>query len=152
MTDDLSELYQTIILEHHKHPRNAHVMEHPTHEAEGHNPLCGDEIKVYVRLKDGRVQDVSFKGQGCAISQASASLMTEAIKGKTLEELHSIEKQALSFLGAGEETSAPDLAQVGDLAALSGVRHFPARVKCATLSWHTLDAALEGHKSVSTES
>ncbi|GAB4287374.1 MAG TPA: SUF system NifU family Fe-S cluster assembly protein [Opitutae bacterium] len=150
MIMDLSDLYQEIILDHNKHPRNAHDMSDATHSAEGYNPLCGDEIKVYLKLEGDRVVDISFKGEGCAISKASASLMTERLKGKTLAELGKESAFVLDLLSAEEEPEL-DLGEVGDLAALSGVRQFPARIKCATLAWHAVDAALAGEDKISTE-
>jgi len=149
---DLKELYRDVILDHNRHPRNFGRLETSGGEvlhAEGHNPLCGDRLSVYVVLKGDRVEDIRFEGSGCAISTASASLMTEAVKGK--------ERAAVARLFDEVHTllTRPDAAAeatLGKLAALSGVREFPARVKCATLSWHTLNAALErGAATVSTE-
>lgn len=146
---DLRELYQETILHHHRHPRNRGRLEEADRTAEGHNPLCGDEVRIYLRTEDGRVQDVAFEGQGCAISTASASLMTEAVKGKTLEEAESIFREFQSMVTeTGEATPHPDL---GDLEALAGVREYPVRIKCATLPWHTLHAALQGGGEVTTE-
>ncbi len=147
---DLSDLYQEIILDHNKHPHNAHTMDDATHTAEGHNPLCGDEIKVFLKIEGNRIADVSFVGEGCAISKASASLMTDRIKGKTLDELAAESTFVKEILNA-EEDPELDLAEVGDLAALSGVRQFPARIKCASLAWHAVEAALRGDVEVSTE-
>lgn len=147
---DLSDLYQEIILDHNKYPHNAHAMDDATHSAEGHNPLCGDEIKVFLKLEGGRIVDVSFVGEGCAISKASASLMTDRIKGKTLDELKAESTFVREILNA-EEDPELDLGEVGDLAALSGVRQFPARIKCASLAWHAVEAALRGDAEISTE-
>lgn len=147
---DLSDLYQEIILDHNKYPHNAHAMDDATHSAEGHNPLCGDEIKVFLKLEGDRIVDVSFVGEGCAISKASASLMTDRIKGKTLDELKAESTFVREILNA-EEDPELDLGEVGDLAALSGVRQFPARIKCASLAWHAVEAALRGDAEISTE-
>ncbi len=148
---ELRELYQELILDHTKRPRNFGTLEPATCTAEGYNPLCGDKLTLYLVVEDGRVKDVSFQGKGCAISTASASLMTEAIKGKTADEVAAI------FTRFREAVTSPidrelDLEQLGKLAALAGVREFPLRVKCAVLAWHTLRAALEGrHEIVRTE-
>ncbi len=139
--DNLRELYQEVILDHNKNPRNFRKMEHPDGFAHGNNPLCGDQIDVYLNLKDGIVEDVSFDGHGCAICTASASMMTMALKGKK-----DVEALALfeSFHHALTE-DAPNPADVplGKLAVLKGVKDYPVRVKCATLAWHTFDAALK---------
>jgi len=141
--DELRELYQTMILDHNKSPRNFGHLAAPTHHAEGHNPLCGDELTVYVHVDGDRVTDISFEGSGCAISTASASLMTEFAKGRTREEIAAGFERFHRLVTAPPEAEveAPDL---GKLAVFSGVREFPVRVKCATLAWHTLRAALEG--------
>ncbi len=138
---DLRELYQTTILDHNKQPRNFRVPEHANRQAAGHNPLCGDRVTVHVRLEDGVVQDVGFQGAGCAISTASASLMTQAVKGRPLAE---VEKLFDTFheLVTSDPQRAIDEGRVGKLAVLAGVREYPVRVKCATLAWHTLRAAL----------
>ncbi len=148
---DLEDLYQEIILDHNKHPRNARKMENFTHTAEGHNPLCGDEVTVYLHLKNGKIEDVSFTGEGCAISKASASLMTTVVKGLTIEELDQQTAEVRALLTGDPQEENPSLADLGDLAALSGVRRFPVRIKCATLPWHALEAALKGTTKVSTE-
>lgn len=137
---DLRELYQEIIIDHNRNPRNHHEMNSPTSQARGFNPLCGDKLTVYVRIADGIVQDVSFVGCGCAISQASASLMTDAIKGKSLTEAQELYERFHTMLTSDEEIPALSMDK---LTVLAGVRAFPARVKCATLAWHTLDAALK---------
>jgi nitrogen fixation NifU-like protein len=148
---DLRDLYQQVVLDHNRSPRNFKTLPDANHTAEGTNPLCGDEITVYLRVEDGMVQDVGFQGSGCAISQASASLMTAAIKGKTTQEAESLFREFHAMVTASPDTT-PDTRKLGKLAALAGVRHFPARVKCANLPWHTMHEALVGEGgSVSTE-
>jgi nitrogen fixation NifU-like protein len=148
---DLRELYQTVILDHHKKPRNFRAQPDADRSAEGYNPLCGDQVTVYLKLDGDVVRDVSFQGAGCAISTASASMMTETLKGKTRTEAEAIFK-AFHELVAGDSGPAVAAPDLGKLAVFSGVREFPIRVKCATLAWHTLRAALEGKaKTVSTE-
>ena len=147
---ELDDLYQEIILNHNKRPRNYRKMPAATHHAEGHNPLCGDEVTVFLQIEGDTISDVSFDGQGCAISKASASLMTTRLKGKTLTEVRELAQDVRAML-AGTDESVPDLETLGDLAALAGVRKYAVRVKCATLAWHTLEAALEGKDQVSTE-
>jgi nitrogen fixation protein NifU and related proteins len=147
---DLRELYQEVILDHSKRPRNVGTLESGL-QAAGHNPLCGDKLIVYVDVEDGVVRDVRFKGEGCAISTASASLMTEAVRGRTPGEAREIFKR---FHGAvtGPPDTDVDIEGLGKLAVLTGVRRYPMRVKCASLAWHTLDAALRGQgESVTTE-
>ncbi len=143
------ELYQEVILDHNKNPRNYRRMDDANHHADGHNPLCGDKIKVYLNVDDGVVKDVSFEGVGCAISTASASLMTESIKGKPLSEVKSLFEtfHGIVTTSADEEIDASSL---GKLEALTGVREFPMRVKCATLAWHTMNTALESKETVAT--
>jgi nitrogen fixation NifU-like protein len=148
--DDLDDLYQEIILSHNKRPRNEGILEPHNLEAEGYNPLCGDRLHVYVRRNGHRVEAVQFTGEGCAISRASASIMTEAIKGLSGADLDAKIEEVVALLTAKEEPEI-DPFELGELAALLGVRKFPARVKCATLSWHTLAAALKKGGSVSTE-
>ncbi len=153
MSDDLRDLYQEVILDHGRHPRNKHTLEHASHLAHGENPLCGDKLIVYVKLSpDNVIEEVSFEGQGCAISTASASLMTEVMVGKSLAEA---EKLFGNFhaLATGEgETDITGLEDDMDrLEVLAGVRDYPVRVKCATLAWHTLSAALHDQQKVSTE-
>ena len=146
---DLKELYRDVILDHNKRPRNFGRIEPADTHAEGHNPLCGDRLTVWLRLKDDRIEDIRFEGKGCAISTASASLMTEAVKGKDRTTVQSLYGRIHSLLT--QQDAQPD-ASLGKLAALSGVREFPARVKCASLCWHTLNAALErSAATVSTE-
>lgn len=137
----LSELYQNVILEHNRSPRNFRPMPDADRHADGHNPLCGDQVTVWVRMNGAVIEDVSFQGSGCAISRASASLMTSMIKGKTREEAACLFEQ---FHGLVTGTLSPDHAEtLGKLAVFSGVSQFPIRVKCASLSWHTLKAALD---------
>lgn len=146
---DLRELYQEVIFDHNRKPRNFHGMANANHAAEGYNPLCGDKVKVYLKVENGVIGDVSFEGTGCAISTASASLMTETLKGKTLEEA---EKLFETFHTMVTGPEAAHLDNLGKLEVLCGVREFPARVKCATLAWHTLHAALHDDRhTVSTE-
>ena len=137
---DLRELYQEIIIDHNSNPRNHREMVNATSQARGFNPLCGDKLTVYLKIVDETVQDVSFVGCGCAISQASASLMTEAMMGKSLTEAHQLFERFHTMLTSDEAIPALSLDK---LTVLAGVRAFPARVKCATLAWHTLEAALK---------
>jgi nitrogen fixation protein NifU and related proteins len=146
---DLRELYRDVILDHNRRPRNFGQLDAPDSRAEGHNPLCGDRLSVFVRLNGERVEDIRFEGKGCAISTASASLMTEAVKGKDRAAISALFQAVHELLTRQDAIPA---ASLGKLAALSGVREFPARVKCASLCWHTLNAALErGAATVSTE-
>lgn len=135
---DLRELYQEVIFDHNRSPRNFRTMDDADRMADGHNPLCGDLLTVFVKVKDDRVEDVSFVGQGCAISTASASLMTEAVKGQPLAEIESLFQDVHLML----TESHPEGRDFGKLEVLSGVREFPARVKCASLAWHTLHNAI----------
>ncbi|OGX05502.1 MAG: SUF system NifU family Fe-S cluster assembly protein [Omnitrophica WOR_2 bacterium GWA2_47_8] len=144
------ELYQQVILEHNKKPRNFKQLTDSTHFAEGYNPLCGDHLKVFLHLKGDVIDDISFVGDGCAISKASASLMTTALKGKTVKEAETLFEQ-FHHLIKGELNPDKDPNILGKLAVFSGIWHYPARVKCASLSWHTLKGALENKKSISTE-
>jgi len=142
---ELRELYQELILDHSKRPRNQRAMTGSHREAEGYNPLCGDRATVYVALDGDRIADLSFVGQGCSISQASASMMTEALKGKTLAEAEALFERFHTLVTAPPDQAAANAApELGKLAVFSGVCEFPARVKCASLAWHTLKAALEG--------
>jgi nitrogen fixation NifU-like protein len=138
------ELYQDIILDHGRKPRNFHALAHPSHFAQGHNPLCGDRVTVYLEVEDGHIKDVSFEGRGCAISTASASLMTEVLKGKTLDEADKLFKAFHAEVTGGEMPVTPEALQddLERLAPLEGVKAYPARVKCATLAWHAFEAAL----------
>jgi nitrogen fixation NifU-like protein len=149
--DNLRELYQAVILDHQKKPRNRRAIAGASRHADGHNPLCGDQVRVFLKLEDGVVKDVSFEGVGCAISTASASMMTEALKGKTVAQVEAL-FQAFHTMLTGDPSRPADATGLGKLAAFSGVREFPVRVKCATLAWHTLRAALHGEEQpVSTE-
>ena len=149
MTTELRELYQQVILDHNKKPRNFRVLEGANRTAEGYNPLCGDQITLYLRLEDGVVKDAAFQGKGCAISKASASMMTAAVIGKPLDEVLSLFQRLHTMLTVETGASGDGL---GKLAVFAGVREFPSRVKCATLAWHTLHAALCGAAApVSTE-
>jgi nitrogen fixation NifU-like protein len=146
---DLKELYRDVILDHNKRPRNFGRLDPADARADGHNPLCGDRLSVFVKLDGDRVEDLRFEGKGCAISTASASLMTEAVKGKDRAAIGALFEKVHTLLTRQEAVAD---AQLGKLAALSGVREFPSRVKCASLCWHTLNAALErGASTVSTE-
>jgi len=149
MSMDLRELYQEIIIDHNRNPRNHHAMDEATTQANGFNPLCGDKLTVYIKIDNNIVTDVSFVGCGCAISQASASLMTEAMRGKTLAEAQILFERFHAMLTTEEDTFSGSLDK---LAVLAGVKAYPARVKCATLAWHTLHAALSKNAViVSTE-
>ena len=147
---ELSELYQQVILDHNKKPRNFRKIEMPTHTAEGHNPLCGDQLTIYLDVENNEVRDVSFEGSGCAISKASASMMTQAVKGKTRHQVEELFKEFHEMVTADSDQSESD-SGLGNLRIFAGVREFPVRVKCATLPWHTLHAALNKRESVSTE-
>lgn len=148
---DLNELYQEVILDHNQRPRNFGKLEGANRKAEGYNPLCGDQLTVYLKLEEDRIQDIRFEGRGCAISKASASLMTSALKGKSREEAAVLFKEIHKML-TGSQDGEVDWKMVGKLKVLSSVSRFPVRVKCATLPWHTLNAALEGkEETVSTE-
>lgn len=149
--NDLRELYQEVVLDHGKKPRNKRRMDDPTHESVGYNPLCGDKLVVFVDYEGGVVRDVSFDGSGCAISQASASLLTETLRGKARDEAEEVIHDFIEMV-AGEGEIEPDLDKLGKLAVFSGVRDFPVRVKCATLAWRTFEAALQGREEdVTTE-
>ena len=148
--DELRELYQSLILDHNKRPRNFRRPSGATREAHGHNPLCGDRIDVFAEVEDGVLRDVGFEGSGCAISKASASLMTEAVKGRKLADVERL-FEGFHRLVTSDAQGPPDGALLGKLAVFSGVREFPVRVKCATLAWHTLRAALAGAESATTE-
>ncbi|MGE0258145.1 MAG: Fe-S cluster assembly sulfur transfer protein SufU [Alphaproteobacteria bacterium] len=145
MSDNLRELYQDIILDHGRHPRNFHALPHPTHLARGHNPLCGDRVTVYLTISGDRIDDVSFEGRGCAISTASSSLMTEVLKGKTLAQARALFAQFHAKVTGGQTDDPPETLQddVDRLEPLTGVKAYPVRVKCATLPWHAFEAALK---------
>jgi len=153
MLDDLRELYQEVILDHGKHPRNLRRPPDANRHAHGHNPMCGDMVAVHVTIDEaGVIRDVAFEGKGCAISVASASLMTEILKGKTAAEAQALfERFHHMCTKGGAAANGADEADLERLQVLSGVRGFPMRVKCATLAWHTLNAALAGQDDVSTE-
>ena len=148
MDQSLRELYQEVILDHSRHPRHFGPLADATHTGEGYNPLCGDRLHLYLKVEDDVVTEVGFQGSGCAISKASASLMTDAVKGRTVAEA-----RALFERFHGVVTTPPDqpVEDLGKLSVLSGVREFPVRVKCASLAWHTLKAALEREPRSSTE-
>ncbi|MGA7723000.1 MAG: SUF system NifU family Fe-S cluster assembly protein [Ignavibacteriaceae bacterium] len=151
MDSELRELYQQVILDHNKSPRNFKKLENANYTAEGYNPLCGDKITLYLIVEDGLVKDVGFQGSGCAISKASASLMSSVVKGKTKKEAEEIFEK-FHDLVTGKLTDDNSIEQLGKLAVFTGVRDFPARVKCASLAWHTLISALKDeHHIVSTE-
>jgi nitrogen fixation NifU-like protein len=142
---DLRQLYQELILDHSKKPRNFRKLEGANRSAEGYNPLCGDKVTIYAQVEDGLVKDISFQGSGCAISTASASMMTAALKGKTLAEAEALFERFHRMLTGQPNAGA---AELGKLAVFSGVSEFPVRVKCATLAWHTLQAALQSQSDV----
>jgi len=147
---DLRDLYQEVILEHSKAPRNFRELQSADHKAEGYNPLCGDRFTVYVQMQGDSIQDIGFQGSGCAISKASASMMTQSLKGKTRSEADELFTRFHKVV-TGQSANG-NQAELGKLAVFSGVSEFPTRVKCATLAWHTLQAALEGKQdAVSTE-
>ena len=147
---DIKDLYQEVIVDHNRSPRNFGPMEDADRKLEGFNPLCGDRLTLYLKMDGGRIADIRFDGHGCAISVASASLMTEALKGKTVDEANALFETFHDLLTRDQQE--PDLDKLGKLAALAGVRDYPTRVKCATLCWHTLHSALEGEDTpVSTE-
>ena len=151
MDQELKELYQQVILDHNKSPRNFRKIENPTRFAEGYNPLCGDKIDIYLHFDNDHIDDISFQGSGCAISKASASLMTSMLKGKTRKEAEILFGR-FHDLVTDKLGDDPDIEDLGKLAVFAGVREFPARVKCASLAWHTMMNALQGNeKGVSTE-
>ncbi len=147
---ELNELYQEVILDHNKNPRNFREIESPDKFADGNNPLCGDKLKVYVSLENNEIADVSFTGSGCAISKASASIMTQTLKGKTMEDASKLFEEFHQMV-TGKLDIETDEHNLGKLRIFAGVLEFPARVKCASLSWHTVNAALHGEDEVSTE-
>ncbi len=146
---ELSELYQQVILDHNKKPRNFRKLEAANHTAEGYNPLCGDQLTVYLQLENDAVKDISFEGAGCAISKAAASMMTQVVKGKTRQEAEWLFAEFHKMVTGDLDESVPN--QLGNLEIFAGVREFPVRVKCATLAWHTMQAALNNEAMVSTE-
>jgi nitrogen fixation protein NifU and related proteins len=145
---DLTDLYQEVILDHNRRPRNFRVIESPSHHAEGYNPLCGDRLNLYVQVSGDTITDLAFEGSGCAISKASASLMTDALKGKTVSQANSLFERFHRVVTTPPDQPVEDL---GKLSVLAGVREFPVRVKCASLAWHTLKAALDREQIASTE-
>lgn len=145
---DLSELYQEVILDHNKRPRNFRVLPTPSHHAEGYNPLCGDRLDLFLNVEADRIADVAFQGSGCAISRASASLMTDAVKGCSLREARDLFERFHKMVTTPPDRGVEDM---GKLSVLAGVREFPVRVKCATLAWHTLKAALDREERTTTE-
>ncbi|MGI8883582.1 MAG: Fe-S cluster assembly sulfur transfer protein SufU [Pyrinomonadaceae bacterium] len=147
---ELNDLYQEVILDHNKNPRNFREIENATQTADGNNPLCGDALRVYVEMEDERVKDVAFKGSGCAISKASASMMTQIVKGKSKAEAETLFREFQNMV-TGELDVERDENNLGKLKIFAGVLEFPARVKCASLSWHTLHAALNNEEIISTE-
>ena len=151
MQDSLRELYQEVIFDHNRNRRDYRPLAPPSHQADGHNALCGDQLTVYLQVEDGIVRDASFVGHGCAISTASASLMTEAVKGKPVAEVDALFQDVHALLTGTQAGDAPPR-DFGKLQVLAGVKDFPARVKCATLAWHTLHNALAGeHETAHTE-
>ena len=149
MNLELRDLYQEVIIDHGRHPRNFRELKDATHTAEGFNPLCGDQLRVYLKLVDGVIADIAFQGSGCVISQASASLLTQAVKGQKPEQALALFDRVHALLTEGPNAQLPP--ELGKLAVLAGVWEFPVRVKCATLAWHTLRSALAGQPQVSTE-
>ncbi len=148
---NINELYQETILDHNKNPRNFRKIENPTCSQEGFNPLCGDHLHLYLKLEAGVIQDISFEGNGCAISKSSASLMTSVLKGKTIEEAETLFEKFHKLVTSTMDEEQ-QIEELGKLAVFAGVREFPARVKCASLAWHTLKAALDNdQKPVTTE-
>jgi len=147
---ELSELYQQVILDHNKKPRNFRKLENANHTADGYNPLCGDQLTIYLDLEEGLVKEVAFEGSGCAISKASASMMTQAVKGKSKAQAQNLFQEFHSMV-TGELNEEIEENNLGNLKIFAGVREFPVRVKCATLPWHTLHAALNRQDQVSTE-
>ena len=149
--NDLQDLYQDIIMDHNRRPRNFGPVDQPTHKKEGYNPLCGDQIEIELKILDGIVVDVGFTGVGCAISKSSASMMTEEIKGKELKLVESMFEQFRRMITVNDQMDL-DADLLGDLEILQGVSRYPARIKCATLAWHTLHSAIEGDEdTVTTE-
>ena len=149
--DELKELYQEIILDHNKNPKNYGELEHYNHSSEGYNPLCGDRLNIYLQIEEERIKDIHFVASGCAISKASASVMTTELKGKTIEQAKELFHKFQKLL-TSEEKVTPDFDEYGKLAVFAGVREFPTRVKCAILGWHTVLAAIEDkNEAVTTE-
>jgi nitrogen fixation NifU-like protein len=145
---ELSDLYQEVILDHNRRPRNFHTLRDASHSAEGYNPLCGDRLTLYLKVKGDTIEDVSFEGAGCAISKASASMMTDALKGRSVAEANALFDRFHRMVTTPPSEPVEDM---GKLSSLAGVREFPVRVKCASLAWHTLKAALSNERGTSTE-
>jgi len=145
---DLADLYQEVILDHNRRPRNFHALPAASHSAEGYNPLCGDRLTLYLKVAAGTIEDVSFEGAGCAISKASASMMTDALKGRSVAEANALFDRFHRMVTTPPEEAVEDM---GKLSSLAGVREFPVRVKCASLAWHTMKAALANEHKTSTE-
>lgn len=145
---ELSDLYQEVILDHNKRPRNFRAIENASHQAEGYNPLCGDRLTVFLQVDGDRIVDVAFEGAGCAISKASASLMTDSVKGCAVSDVRALFERFHRMVTTPPEQQVEDL---GKLSVLAGVRQFPVRVKCASLAWHTLKAALDREPATTTE-
>jgi len=146
---DYKALYQEVILDHNKKPRNYGTLEHPSHHAEGHNPLCGDHLSVALQLQGETIDQIAFQGESCAICKASASMMTAAVKGKTREQAQALSQEFLAMATGKLDLSQPN--QIGRLAVFAGVRNLPTRVKCAILPWHTLQAAFHLQSTACTE-
>jgi nitrogen fixation NifU-like protein len=145
---DLNDLYQEVILDHNRRPRNFHAIPDASHRAEGYNPLCGDRLTVYLKLEEGVIRDAAFEGSGCAISKASASLMTDAIRGASVPDACALFERFHRMVTTPPDQDVEDL---GKLSALAGVREFPVRVKCASLAWHTFKAAVDRQQQATTE-
>lgn len=150
MNNELRDLYQEIILDHNKYPKNFKTIENPTHQSEGYNPLCGDKVNLTLKVQGDTIQDIGFVGAGCAISKASASVMTAAIKGLRVDEAEALSAEFEEMIKSDLKTEL-DYARLGKLAAFAGVREFPIRVKCASLAWHTMKSALNQKDKISTE-
>lgn len=149
---DLSDLYQEIVLDHNSRPRNFQKLDDAVCSSEGFNPICGDRVTLYIDLKDDRIENIGFDGTGCAISRASTSMMTEAVKGKSISEVHGIFDMFHRQVTSDNNDPAPEQTELGDLEAFSNIREYPSRVKCVILGWHTLRSALFGkNETVSTE-
>lgn len=153
---ELSELYQQVILDHNKKPRNFRKLETANHSAEGYNPLCGDQLTVYLNLEDDAVKEISFEGSGCAISKAAASMMTQAVKGKSKQQAEQLFTKFHGMVTGDmdndeDKDKENEAGGLGNLRVFAGVREFPVRVKCATLAWHTMHAALNNQETISTE-
>ncbi len=149
MNDEIKELYQQVILDHNKNPRNFGTPDSCSHDANGHNPLCGDTVHVYLTVNNGVIEDAHFKGAGCAISKASASIMTDIVRGKSVEEAKKLFEAFHKLIV--DDSIEPDVDVYGKLAVFAGVREFPSRVKCASLAWHTMQAAIDNTNEVTTE-